>query len=152
MNRGNVFNNQGRYDKAVADYANAIELMESLRKILEPRSEWPPQMTNGLAAAYMNRGVAYKNQGRNDEAAADYANAIELRESLLFRASFYPVIPDLAMAFYNLLLLLKKEKPDKAGETASHASVFLENLTDISTLPESWKKELNNLENLIEKQ
>ncbi|MCP4109714.1 MAG: tetratricopeptide repeat protein, partial [Desulfobacteraceae bacterium] len=82
VNRGVALDSQGRYDKAVADYANAIELMESLRKIQESRSEWPPQMTNDLAGAYMNRGNVFNNQGRYDKAVADYANAIELMESL----------------------------------------------------------------------
>ncbi len=154
LKMGICHHTQGRLNEAVADFANAIELMESLRKILEPRSEWPPQMTNGLATAYLNRGVAYKNQGRYEEAVADYANAIELMEAL-FIAGFPPVIPNLAMAFYNLLLLLRKEKPDEAGKTASGASAFLENLagmTDINALPESWRRELDDLERLIKEQ
>jgi Flp pilus assembly protein TadD len=39
-------------------------------------------MTNDLAAAFMNRGVAYRNQGRHEEAVGDYGRAIELREGL----------------------------------------------------------------------
>jgi tetratricopeptide (TPR) repeat protein len=151
MNRGNVFSNQGRYKEAVEDYADAIELRETLREILEPRSEWPSQMTNSLAAAYMNRGVAYRNLGRYEEAVQDYTEAVELKESL-FDAGFSSVIPGLAMAFYNTLLLMRKEKPDEAEETASQASTFLEKLagmTDINALPESWQKPLNSLEQLV---
>ncbi|MCP4109559.1 MAG: tetratricopeptide repeat protein, partial [Desulfobacteraceae bacterium] len=80
--RGSALNDQCRYEDAVIEFANAIELMESLRKILEPRSEWPPQMTNDLANAYMNRGSAYGNQGNYKEAAQEYSKAIELGEAL----------------------------------------------------------------------
>ncbi len=113
----------------------------------------PFKITDSLAAAHLNRGVSYVNQGRYEEAEAEYAYALELREAL-FTAGLLSVVPGLAMAFYNLLLLLRKEKSGEAGETASKASAFLENLagmTDINALPESWRRELDDLEKLIKK-
>ncbi|MDM8525831.1 tetratricopeptide repeat protein [Desulfococcaceae bacterium HSG8] len=151
MNRGVAYRNQGRNEEATKDCGRAIELMEGLKTLLEPRGEWPSQMTDDLAAAFISRGAAYWNQGRNEEAAKDYGMAIELMEGLVFQARFPSAIPDLAKAFYNLLLLLEKTEP---GEAVSRASAFLENLseiTDINALPESWKEPLENLKQLIRK-
>ena len=51
---------RANYDKAIADYTEAIRL--------DPK----------FAEAYYNRGVAYENKGEYDKAIADYTEAIRL--------------------------------------------------------------------------
>jgi tetratricopeptide (TPR) repeat protein len=60
FNRGNASKNLSEYDRAIADYT------EALRK--DPRS----------AAAYVNRGLAYFKKGMDDQAIADYTAALRL--------------------------------------------------------------------------
>jgi tetratricopeptide (TPR) repeat protein len=59
-NRGNVYAMQGDYDRAIADYDEAIRL--------DP----------ALASAWHNRGNAYARKGDADRAIADYNEAIRL--------------------------------------------------------------------------
>jgi tetratricopeptide (TPR) repeat protein len=59
-NRGLAYSNLGQWDKAIADYSNAIGIN--------------PKYTD----AYSNRGIAYKNLGQWDKAIADYSRAIEM--------------------------------------------------------------------------
>ena len=42
----------------------AVELLDRLRRRLEPQEQWPPQWQNDLAAAYMSRGSARRAQGQ----------------------------------------------------------------------------------------
>ena len=58
--RGLIYHKKGDYDKAVADYTEAIRL--------DPRD----------ADAYYNRGVVYKYKGETAEAEADFAVAKKL--------------------------------------------------------------------------
>ena len=58
FNRGLAYDNQGRYDQAIANYSRAIELNPD------------------YVSAYYNRGNAYDNQGRYHQAIADYSRAI----------------------------------------------------------------------------
>ncbi len=61
INRGRTYIDEGQYDKAVSDYARAIEL--------KPRR----------ADTYYSRGLAYGEKGQYDKAISDYARAIELK-------------------------------------------------------------------------
>ena len=59
-NRGIAYRHKGEYDKAIADYTEAIRL--------DPK----------YAKAYNNRGIAYRHKGEFDKAIADYTEAIRL--------------------------------------------------------------------------
>jgi tetratricopeptide (TPR) repeat protein len=63
-NRGIAYNNQGDYDRAIADYTEAIRL--------DPK----------YAGAFSNRGTAYRNKGDNGRAIADYTEALRLNPNL----------------------------------------------------------------------
>ena len=62
--RGLAYRSKGDFDRAIADYSEAIRL--------DPK----------LAAAYNNRGNAYKNKGDFDRAIADLSEAIRLDPKL----------------------------------------------------------------------
>jgi tetratricopeptide (TPR) repeat protein len=55
-----VYGNKGEYDRAIADFTEAIRL--------DPK----------LATAYSNRGLAYEKKGGYDRAIADFNQAIRL--------------------------------------------------------------------------
>ena len=59
-NRGNAYNKNGRYDRAIADYDQAIRL--------DPNQ----------AHAFRNRGAVYAAKGQYDRAIQDYDQAILL--------------------------------------------------------------------------
>ena len=59
-NRGNAWRNKKEYDKAIADYTEAIRL--------DPK----------FVIAYYNRGVAWRKKKECDKAIADYTEAIRL--------------------------------------------------------------------------
>ena len=58
--RGVAYDDKGQYDRAIADYTQAIKLNPKYSK------------------AYYVRGLAYRNTGQYDRAIADYDKAIEL--------------------------------------------------------------------------
>jgi tetratricopeptide (TPR) repeat protein len=60
-NRGGIYKQRKDYDRAIADYSEAVKI--------------DPQYVN----AYINRGMAYDSKGDNDAAAADFSRAIELK-------------------------------------------------------------------------
>ncbi len=63
-NRGVAYGDKGDYDRAIADYTQAIKL--------DPKH----------AYAYYNRGVAYKNLGQTNRAIQEYRRALELDPDL----------------------------------------------------------------------
>ena len=58
--RGVAYGNKGDYDRAIADFTEAIRV--------DPK----------LATAFSNRGLAYEKKGSYDRAIADYNEAIRL--------------------------------------------------------------------------
>jgi tetratricopeptide (TPR) repeat protein len=60
-NRGGIYKERKDYDRAIADYSEAIKL--------------DPQFVNGL----LNRGTAYDSKGDNGAAAGDFGRVIELK-------------------------------------------------------------------------
>ncbi len=112
-------------------------------------------LANSLAAAYMNRGVAFDSQGRYEEAIGDYTRAIGLREGLVFDSDFAQAIPGACMAHFNLLVLeVQGGDPDSLSIALSRCQAFLEkleSLVDISKLPEPWRKEVEDLRSLMER-
>ncbi len=79
-NRGNAYAGKGEYDKAIAEYTEAIRL--------DPT----------LAQAYYNRGFAYLNKGDYDKAIAEFTEAIRLHPQnpsfYLSRAKVYRALGD----------------------------------------------------------
>jgi tetratricopeptide (TPR) repeat protein len=63
-NRGVAYRLKGDYDRALADYAQAIKLNAK------------------LAAVFVNRGVVYDKKGELDHAIQDYDQAIKLKPSV----------------------------------------------------------------------
>jgi tetratricopeptide (TPR) repeat protein len=63
-NRGIAYANNGEYDRAIADFTQAIALKPD------------------FALAYSNRGNAYANKGEYDRAIADYTQAIKLNPNV----------------------------------------------------------------------
>ncbi|HEX4043523.1 MAG TPA: tetratricopeptide repeat protein, partial [Xanthobacteraceae bacterium] len=59
-NRGDAYNHQRNYDRAIADYDRAIAL------------------NPGFYLAYNNRGAAYDEKGNLDHAIADYEQALRI--------------------------------------------------------------------------
>jgi hypothetical protein len=86
MNRGVArwASRSDRVEAAIADYDAAIVLMEALRHDLGAAWEAQTGLRNGLASAYMNRGIARQTSRAygGDGAIADYDVAIVLREAL----------------------------------------------------------------------
>ena len=68
-NRGNAYFRKRDYDKAIADYDNAIKF--------DPKYASERDLEYA-AIAYNNRGVVYSRKGDYDRAIADYDNAIKL--------------------------------------------------------------------------
>lgn len=60
-NRGDVYDDQRRFNRAIADYTRAMELRAN------------------YADAYGNRGVTYEKMGRRKKAVADYRQAVRIR-------------------------------------------------------------------------
>ena len=106
MNRGNAKRSAPGFGPgaAIADYDRAITLMEALQATLG--EHWPVPWRNGLAGAYVNRGVAKQDApGFGPGAAiADYDRAITLMEALQATLGDDWPVPwrnDLAAAYMN---------------------------------------------------
>jgi len=95
-NRGAAYRAKGDYDRAIADYAQAIKL------------------NSKLSAAFSNRGVAYDKKGDYDHAIADYDQAIKLKptpETYFNRGNAYLGKSQYASAIddYNQALKMKSD-------------------------------------------
>ncbi len=78
MNRGVARWNQGDLGGAIEDYGEAIERMEGVRALLEPRGRWTPWYRQCLCKAYRNRGLAYRAAGETERAQENLRRAAEL--------------------------------------------------------------------------
>ena len=107
--RGNYYNNQGKYNEALAAYNWSLELMPD-----------DPDILN-------NRGATYAKLERHDEALADYNRSIELKPNepatLYNRGITYTKLEryDEALADYNRSLELK---PDYTSSIYNLACLF----------------------------
>ncbi len=157
INRGGALYSQGDLAGAVGDYGVAIALSEQVQQTLASQGQaWPPQWQNDLAMAYMNRGGALDSQGDLAGAVDDYKKAIELREQLLFEQRFEPTLPNLAMAYYNVVLLSQRDDLPStlsAAELQQGARSFLQRLeeagVDMQRLPVQWRREIEELRELL---
>ena len=86
LNRGSARESQQDFIEAMADFSRAIGHLESLVKAFggtESALMAQPLVIRDLATAYLNRGRARNDQQDFLGAAADYDQAINLREALL---------------------------------------------------------------------
>ncbi len=83
-NQGNAYVEKGEYDKAIAEYTEAIRL--------DPTD----------VKTYYNRGLTYRNKGDHDQAIADFTETIRLHPQnpvfYSFRANVYRALGDDAKA------------------------------------------------------
>jgi tetratricopeptide (TPR) repeat protein len=99
-NRGRSYSRKKDYDRAIADYDQAIKL--------NPKAETP----------LYNRALAYQNKGEDDRAIADYDQAIKLNPSLAEafnnRGTLYGDKNefDLAIADYDRAISLRADYPE----------------------------------------
>lgn len=147
--RAHIFNNRGiayekidEFDKAVADYDQAISLKPDfswayhnrgivhrrqgdLDKAIADHTE-ALRLDPNFAEAFNSRGNAYAKQGQYDRAIADFVSALKLQpeypEALYNRAGAYRVKgdDDLAIADYDKLL---RQKPKDADALTSRGVV-----------------------------
>ena len=102
ISRGGVYSAKGDYDRAIADYNQAIQI--------NPEAD----------LAYHNRGLAYSDKGDYDRAIADYNQAIQINpkygETYLFRglANLYAGDLPKALADLNQATALDPKDADKA--------------------------------------
>ena len=62
---------RGAPEEAIADYSQAIALMEALRRMPEPQGAWSHTLRNDLAAAYTQRGQAWERIEKHASADRD---------------------------------------------------------------------------------
>ena len=117
-NRGNFYQQAGKYELALADYTSALNLKENNYEVLISRAgiyrmagefnlvikdcDKAIEINKNKAGAFINRGIAKSLLGNNDEAMKDFDMAIQLE-------------PDNSSAYTNRGFLFgKMEKIDEA--------------------------------------
>ncbi len=102
INRGVTRADGQNLSGALADYGQAIDLMEALRAELKSAGRWAIGLRNALARAYMNRGIAQHQSGRLPEAIEDWdvAATIYLKR---VEQGWLPAGADLFKAIYWVL-------------------------------------------------
>lgn len=82
MNKSSALRNQGRLAESISNSNFAIDLMEDLLKKFEVHGQWPAEIADNLAGAYMNRGNSLRIKGNLNMAISNYKLSINLREYL----------------------------------------------------------------------
>jgi len=89
------------------------------------------ELRNDLAGCYNNRGLAYRDQGRLDEAIDDYDKAIKIREQLVEKENRQELRHDLAMCYNNLGLAYRDQgRLDEAIEDYGKAIQIYKQLVE----------------------
>lgn len=70
VNLGNAYNNQGKYDKAIAQYERELGIKEKVLGVGHVNT----------ASILNNLGNIYDNQGKYEEAIAQYERALKIKE------------------------------------------------------------------------
>ncbi len=154
-NRGNAYNFNGQYEKAINDFNRAIEIKP------------------GLEIAYFNRGTVYEKLKVYDKAIADFTEALNIQPAFVMgyvdRGAIYSRIgeydkayndltralqlnPHIAEAYYNLGVLyfnlknynLALENYNKALDIDSYLSVAYVSRGDIYFIYGDFAKSLEN--------
>ncbi len=120
VNRGNARRAGQDLSGALADYEQAIELMEALRRQLG--KDWPSQWANDLARVYSNRGLARRDGGDLAGVWADYDAALALREDLRRRlgGDWPPAWANDLAKVYMKRGIARYDSGDLAGARADH--------------------------------
>jgi tetratricopeptide (TPR) repeat protein len=139
--RAGVYENIGDYDKAIADYTEAIRLDPKLKEAYEKRAALYKEHKGDYGKAiadytevirldpddmkYFNRAEAYEHKGDHDKAIADYTEAIRLGQKDGLDAGL----------FYNFRAraYAKKGEHDKAIADCTEA-IRLDSLHPVSAL------------------
>lgn len=87
MSRADARRDSGNRTGALADYEEAIALMEAVRQQLESPGIWLPEWRQDLAGTYTSRADARRDGGDLVGALADYASSIALIEKKLCQMS-----------------------------------------------------------------
>ncbi len=121
LNRAIVLNDLGRFDEASESFhrASALDLRDS--------RAFPSDMGNRLANAHAKTGDLYMAADRPEEAAAEYAAAVELRPSFLdLRFKLAEAYMDLEMLGEALTHLeeILVANPDFAGARVRLGALF----------------------------
>ncbi len=75
--RGFAFAGKGDYDQAISDYNQALKLIEDKGKTTTDFKK-NVTVTYDVAQIYYHRGLAYRKQGKKDQAVSDFKKTLEL--------------------------------------------------------------------------
>jgi hypothetical protein len=156
MNRGNAKHSADGHGPgaAIEDYGQTIDIMEALRRALEPKGRWRDDLRNDLAKAYVNRGIAKESADGHGPGAAieDYGLAIDIREAL--RRALEPkglwrdeLRNDLAKAYVNRGVAKRSADghgPGAAIEDYGQAITIMEALRRALEPKGRWRDDLRN--------
>lgn len=131
---GGAYMQQGRYQKAVQAYTQAIRLM-------------PLGDVEGLARCYMGRGLAYEALGASSEAESDFVNALKLKpeDALLLNEVGYRWLvqkKNIPQAFEYVL---------KAHQISPEDPHIMDSLALGYLLKKEYQKALDLMERALEK-
>ncbi|MFZ1494341.1 MAG: hypothetical protein WAU60_13140 [Candidatus Competibacter denitrificans] len=142
MNRGNAKQHASEYGPraAIADYDEAIAIMNALRSELEPQGRWETGLRNALAAAYSNRGTAHYHSKHFLEAVQNWGFAAEIYRNTISRNWLSGCDHLLAAIFYQLLGYLALE------QWAALAHSLLGFMATQQQLESLWREQHSQLE------
>lgn len=94
INKGLIFNSQGKLDEAIAAFDDAIKFLESLVNELGQ-----DKFANSLALAYTNKGETLRDLNKLKEAIDEHDKAIKIREHLVNELKHEQFANDLANTY-----------------------------------------------------